>query len=76
MRNLTVGVFEYLEIISIIDVNKMMKYTEHILTGSALNEYGNVLAECKGSTKKLAGYHWTLGLEKGFYMEQFWGGHN
>ena len=51
MRNLTVGVFEYLEIISIIDVNKMMKYTEHILTGSALNEYGNVRRSVRGQQR-------------------------
>ena len=36
MRNLTVGVFEHLEIISPTDVDKGLAYTQRILRGSAL----------------------------------------
>ena len=36
MRNLTVGVFEHLNITSTIDVYKMLFYTQRILRGAAL----------------------------------------
>ena len=55
MRNLTVGVFEHLEITSLIDVYQRISYTQHILWGAALNKYKTILVECKDSEKGLAG---------------------
>ena len=49
----------------------MIKYTESILRGSALNKYRQVLVECKDSTKGISGYQWILGLAKMFTTEQF-----
>ena len=65
MRDLTVGVFEHIEINSVIDVDKKIKYTEIILISSALHNYRHIMVECKESEKGLAGYHWTFGLDKG-----------
>ena len=45
MHNITVRVFKHIEIISEIDVDKMIKYTEHILRGAVLNKYRKVLTE-------------------------------
>ena len=39
MHNLTVGVFERLDITSPMDVDKMPAYTQRILGGSALTNY-------------------------------------
>ena len=53
------------------DVDKSIKYTERILRVSVLKKYRQVLSECKGLTKGLYGYQWTLGLSKVFQMETF-----
>ena len=55
MRNLTVGVFEHLEIISPTDVDKGLAYTQRILRGSALKKYREILVTCKQPKKELAG---------------------
>ena len=45
--DITVGVFEYMEITFKMDADKRIKYTERILRGSLLKYYIQVLAECK-----------------------------
>ena len=72
MRDLTVEVFEHLEITSEMDVDKRIKYIKYIPRGPSLNKYRQVLTECKEPTKGLAGDQWTLGLEKSVTMEQLW----
>ena len=47
--DLTVGVFEHLEITSIMDLYLRIKYTEHILRGPELKKYQLVLVECQES---------------------------
>ena len=71
MHNLTVGLFENLEITSVMNVDVRVKYTELILRVPALNKYIQVLAEFKYLVKGLVGYQCTLGSEKGFTMKQF-----
>ena len=57
MRNLTVGVFENLEIISPTDVDKRLAYTQIILRGSAQ------------LAKELAGEEWNIGELAGLFEE-------
>ena len=64
MFNLMVVVFKHLEIISNMDVDKSIKYTEHIMRVSVLNKNRQILVECKESAKGLSGYQWTLRSEK------------
>ena len=71
MRDITVGVFENIEITSVMDVYARIKYMKRILRGPALNKYWHVLAECKESEKELAGDKLSLGMEKVVSMEQF-----
>ena len=72
IRNLTVGVFEHIEITSIMDVDRSIKYTYSIMGVPALNIYQQFLAECKDSSMGLPGYQWCIRLEKVVSMEQFW----
>ena len=44
MKNLTVGLFEHLEITYNMDVDKMIKYSQLILRGTALKRYKQVPA--------------------------------
>ena len=39
MRNLMAGVFEHIDIVSVIDVDLRIKYTERVLRGPALQKY-------------------------------------
>ena len=43
MRNLTVGVFDQIEITSPMEGDKMVAHTEHILRGYALKNYRAVM---------------------------------
>ena len=70
MRYLTVGLFEHLDIMSVMDLDPRIKYIEYILIVSVINKYLQVLEECKESTKGLAGDQWSLGLAKVIFMEQ------
>ena len=70
MRDLTVGLFEHLDIMSVMDLDPRIKYIEYILIVSVLNKYLQVLEECKESTKGLSGDQWSLGLAKVISMEQ------
>ena len=47
MHDLTVGVFENLEIIYPTGVDKRLAYTKPTLRGSALKKYQEVLVMCK-----------------------------
>ena len=70
MRDITAGVFEHLEIISPMDVDKRTAYTQRI--GSALKEYLEVLVTCRQSTKELTGDEWNLGKTTGLSAEELW----
>ena len=72
MRNITVEVFNHLEITSEIDVDKMIKYTERILIGEAEKKYIQVLVECKDLEKGISRYQWNLGGTNNVTIEQFW----
>ena len=43
MHDLTVGIFEHLNIMAKTDVDQRVKYTEHILTGPNLKKYHAIL---------------------------------
>ena len=45
MQDLTIGVFELLEINFSMDVDQRVAYTEHILRGAELNKYKSILLE-------------------------------
>ena len=72
MRNLTVRVFEHLEIVSPIYKDIMLVCAQLVIRGSALKKYQEVLVTCKQSSKELAGADWTWGDIKGLYTEAFW----
>ena len=72
IHDLTVGVFEHLEIILPTGVDKRLAYRQRILRVSALKKYQEVLVTCKKLTKELAGDKWTLGDLSGVSTEDFW----
>ena len=47
IRDLTVGVFKHIEIISYLDIDKRIKYTKHILSGTELKKYKQVISVYK-----------------------------
>ena len=69
MRDLTVGVFEQLEINYPVDMEKWISYTQRILRGSAIKKYREVLFSCKQLAKELAGDEWNLGELEGLSVE-------
>ena len=70
MLYITVGVSKYLEIMSKLDLDISIKYTERILRGPELNKFRQVLLECKESAKGLVGDQWNLGSSNSVTMEQ------
>ena len=74
IHNLTVRVFENLEIISPTDVDKRLAYMQRILRGPSIKKYREILVTCKQSAKELAGDEWTLGDLGGVSIEDFWTG--
>ena len=72
MCDLTVGVFEHIEIISPTDVDKRLSYMQRILIGAALKKQREVLVTCKKSVKDLASDEWTLGEMNRLAAEEFW----
>ena len=60
MRDLTVGVFEHLEIASTMDVKKGLAYMQRILRGSALKKHREILVTCRKLAKELAEDEWTI----------------
>ena len=64
MRDLTVGVFEHLEITSPMDDDKRIKYTQNILSVTSLKKYKQILVGCKESEKGLSGDQWDMGVTK------------
>ena len=78
MRNLTVGLFEHLEIITPMDVYKRIKYTHIILRGTALKKYKHVLVGCKEHIREMNELEKYLSppLMKGGEFEQaYWNSH-
>ena len=69
IRDLTIGVFEYLNITSFMDPDQKLVYIQRILRGVALKIYKVFLLECKESGKDLAGDKWTIGELKGLSTE-------
>ena len=61
MRNISVGVFEHLEIASPMDADKRVAYTQRILRGSLLKHYRAVLVKCTQLAKELLGDKWEIG---------------
>ena len=47
MRNLTIGVFEHLEIAPPLFVDEKVNYMQRLLRGLALKKYKKILVECK-----------------------------
>ena len=72
IRNLTVGVFEHLETISTMYVDKIIYYTQRILMGTVLNKYWQILVSCKDSAKGVYGDQWALGPTNNVTMENLW----
>ena len=72
MRDLGFGVFKNLEITSVMDIYKRIKYTERIIRGSELKKYRHIMVKCKESEKGIVGYYWNLRLTKIVSMEKFW----
>ena len=72
MHNITVVVFEYIEITFEKNVYKRIKCTDCILRVSALKKYIQVLEECKEQAKGIDGYQWNMGETDNANMEQFW----
>ena len=72
MRDLTVGVFDHLDIISPMDLDQKVAYTQRILRGYALKNYREVLVACRQSAKELAVDEWILGKLTGLFAEYFW----
>ena len=64
MRDLTVGVFKYHDIMSVMDVYLKIKYMGRIIRRPALNKYQQVLEEYKKSAKVLAEYQWSFNSSK------------
>ena len=71
MHNLTVGVFEHLDITSPMDVDNSLAYTQRILRGFALKKYQEVLVTCRLLAEEFAGDEWTLVKLNGLSAEDF-----
>ena len=72
MRDLTIRVFDHIEIISPTDVDKRLAYTQRILKGLALKKYREVLVTCNQSAKAPGGDEWTSGDMSRVSTEDFW----
>ena len=53
-------------------VEKRLAYKQHILRGSVLKKYREVLVTCRQAAKELAGDKWNLGKLAGISAEAFW----
>ena len=60
IRDLTVVVFQHIEITSPMDVDKSIKYMQRIFRVTALNKYKQVLAGCMVFAKSLTWEHCSL----------------
>ena len=67
-----VGIFEHLEIMAKTYVDQRVKYIQHILTGTALKKYCDILLMCKNMTLTNSEYQCTLGEAKDVKIELFW----
>ena len=71
MCNLTIGVFEYLEITSPVEVDKGVAYAQRTLKGAVFKNYREVLVGCRRSAKELAGDEWNLVKLAGLSADDF-----
>ena len=72
MRNITVWMFEHLEITYKLDVDQRVKYTNRILKGPAIK---NILHNFWIERIQLSIFpwnQWTFGIAKEISMEKFW----
>ena len=60
MRDITVGLFEHLEIPPKLDLYLSNKYTNRILRLPALENIWHILLDYKESSRGFDGYQWTL----------------
>ena len=72
MRDITVGVFENLNITSPMDVDKKLAYTQRILRRAALKKYREFLVTCMQLAKELLGDERTLSEMSGISTDNFW----
>ena len=71
MCDLTVGVFENIEITYMLDMDQKVKLTEYILIGPALNKHHAPFMDYKETANKISWYQWHFGSEKDTIMEYF-----
>ena len=64
MHDLTRGVFDNLDITSLMCEDKRVAYLQSILIEYAIKKYKAVLVECNQSEKDIVGYEWDLGKVK------------
>ena len=72
MCNLTVNVFEHLDITYPMDVNKRIAYIQSILRETAIKKYQEVMVTCTQLLKELAGDECTLRDMTALTAEYFW----
>ena len=72
ISDITLGMFEHLNIIAKNDVDKKVKYIEYIITGPALNNYREILLVCKDMSKRYSGDQCMLRDTKNVSMDSLW----
>ena len=72
MYNLTVNLFEHLDITYPMDVNKRIAYIQRILRETAIKKYQEVMVTCTQLLKELAGDECTLRDMTALTAEYFW----
>ena len=70
--DLTSGVFDHLQIMSPMDVDQRVAYTQSIMRGALLKKYKAVMLGCKQLAKDIAGEKCTLGELKRLSIDDFW----
>ena len=71
MWDITVGVFENMDITSKLDIDKRVKHTEGILIVPALKKHFASLVHCKDMAEEFSSNHWTFGSARYSSMEDF-----
>ena len=73
MNNLATRVFGHPEITSKIDLDIRIKYTDKILSNSAIHQFKMVLLACKETAWGFSGDYLTIRVANNITMEQLWG---
>ena len=71
MWDITVGVFEHLDITPKLDIDKRVKYTERILTSPAIKKHCASLMDFKDMVNDFARNQWTFLSARYSSMEYF-----